>query len=39
MTALDNILVGMQHRIEYGSFLSLFPNAQKNKWEKQRSQQ
>ena len=32
MTALDNILVGMQHRIEYGSFLSLFPNARKNKW-------
>ncbi|MBE6125059.1 MAG: ABC transporter ATP-binding protein [Erysipelotrichaceae bacterium] len=35
MTALDNILVGMQHRIEYGSFLSMFPNAQKNKCEKQ----
>ena len=33
MTALDNILVGMQHRIEYGSFLSLFPNAQKNRCE------
>ena len=35
MTALDNILVGMQHRIEYGSFLYMFPNAQKNKCEKQ----
>ena len=35
MTALENVMVGMQHRIEYGSFLSLFPNARKNKWEKQ----
>ena len=22
----DNILIGMQHRIEYGNFLSMFPN-------------
>ncbi|MBQ6335397.1 MAG: ABC transporter ATP-binding protein [Erysipelotrichaceae bacterium] len=34
MSVEDNILIGMQHRIEYGSFLSLFPNPKKNKWEK-----
>ncbi|MBQ4253613.1 MAG: ABC transporter ATP-binding protein [Erysipelotrichaceae bacterium] len=31
----DNILIGMQHRIKYGSFLSLFPNARKNRCEKE----
>ena len=35
MTAEENVMVGMQHRIEYGSLLSLFPNGRKNKWEKQ----
>ena len=30
----DNILIGMQHRIEYGSFLSLFPNPKKAACEK-----
>ena len=35
MTVEENILIGMQHRIEYGSFLSLFPNPKKNRWEKQ----
>ncbi|MBQ3295789.1 MAG: ABC transporter ATP-binding protein [Erysipelotrichaceae bacterium] len=34
MTVEDNVLIGMQHRIEYGSFLSLFPNPRKNSWEK-----
>ena len=34
MTVEDNILIGMQHRIGYGSFLSLFPNPKKNHWEK-----
>ena len=34
MSVEDNILIGMQHRIEYGSFLSLFPNPKKNEWEK-----
>ncbi|MBR0138329.1 MAG: ABC transporter ATP-binding protein [Erysipelotrichaceae bacterium] len=31
----DNILIGMQHRIEYGSFLSLFPNTKKNRCERE----
>ncbi len=31
----DNILIGMQHRIEYGSFLSLFPNSRKNRCERE----
>ena len=31
----DNILIGMQHRIEYGSFLSMFPNARKKRCEKE----
>ena len=35
MSVEDNILIGMQHRIEYGSFLSLFPNPKKNYWEKE----
>ena len=30
----DNILIGMQHRIPYGSFLSLFPNKKKSECEK-----
>ena len=34
MSVEDNVLIGMQHRIEYGSFLSLFPNPKKNFWEK-----
>ena len=34
MSVEDNILIGMQHRIEYGSFLSLFPNPKKIEWEK-----
>ena len=34
MTVEENILVGMQHLIEYNSFLSMFPNPKKNKWEK-----
>jgi branched-chain amino acid transport system ATP-binding protein len=34
MSVEDNVLIGMQHRIEYGSFLSLFPNPKKNSWEK-----
>ncbi len=34
MSVEDNILIGMQHRIEYGSFLSLFPNPKKNEWER-----
>lgn len=33
MSAIDNIKIGMQHRINYGSFLSLFPNGKKNKAE------
>ncbi len=35
MTVEDNILIGMPHRIGYGSFLSLFPNSRKNYWEKE----
>ncbi len=35
MSVEDNILIGMQHRIEYGAFLSLFPNSKKNHWEKE----
>ena len=34
MSVEDNVLIGMQHRIGYGSFLSLFPNPKKNFWEK-----
>ena len=34
MSVEDNVLIGMQHRIGYGSFLSLFPNPKKNSWEK-----
>ena len=34
MSVEDNALIGMQHRIGYGSFLSLFPNPKKNSWEK-----
>ncbi|MBR4422475.1 MAG: ABC transporter ATP-binding protein [Erysipelotrichaceae bacterium] len=34
MSVEDNILIGMQHRIGYGSFLSLFPNPKKIQWEK-----
>ena len=30
----DNILIGMQSRIDYGSFLSLFPNPKRTKCEK-----
>jgi branched-chain amino acid transport system ATP-binding protein len=33
MTVQDNILVGMQHRIPYGAFLSFFPNPTKLKAE------
>jgi len=29
----ENIMIGMQHRIKYGSFLSLFPNKTKKEWE------
>lgn len=35
MSAQDNILIGMQHLIPYGSFLSLFPNGKKRKSEQQ----
>lgn len=35
MTALENVMIGMQHRIPYGSFLSLFPNTRKNKSEQE----
>ncbi|MGN1398579.1 MAG: ABC transporter ATP-binding protein [Erysipelotrichaceae bacterium] len=35
LTVEDNILIGMQHRIPYGSFLSLFPNKKKSECEKQ----
>lgn len=35
MSVLDNILIGMQYMIPYGSFLSLFPNPKKNKAEKE----
>lgn len=35
MSVEQNILIGMQHRIGYGSFLSLFPNARKNHWERE----
>ena len=34
LTVEENILIGMQHRIEYGSFLSLFPNKKKKECEK-----
>jgi len=34
MSVEDNILIGMQHRIDYGSFLSLFPNPKKNSCER-----
>ena len=34
LTVEDNILIGMQHRIPYGSFLSLFPNKKKSECEK-----
>ena len=34
MSVEDNILIGMQHRIDYGWFLSMFPNPQKNSEEK-----
>ncbi|MBR3251016.1 MAG: ABC transporter ATP-binding protein [Erysipelotrichaceae bacterium] len=34
MSVEDNVLIGMQHRIGYGSLLSLFPNPKKNSWEK-----
>ena len=34
MSVEQNILIGMQHRIEYGPLLSLFPNPKKNRWEK-----
>ena len=34
MTVEENILVGMQHLIDYNSFLSMFPNKRKNQWEK-----
>ena len=30
MSVEDNILIGMQHRIDYGWFLSMFPNPKKN---------
>jgi len=30
MSVEDNILIGMQHRIDYGAFLSMFPNPKKN---------
>ena len=39
MSVEENILIGMQHRIEYGSFLSLFPNPKKNYWEKKARQE
>lgn len=35
MSVLDNILIGMQYMIPYGSFLSLFPNPKKIKAEKE----
>ncbi|MBQ7223552.1 MAG: ABC transporter ATP-binding protein [Erysipelotrichaceae bacterium] len=35
LTVEDNILIGMQHRIPYGSFLSLFPNKVKNTCERE----
>lgn len=34
MTVEENILIGMQHRIDYDAFYSLFPNSRKNTWEK-----
>ena len=35
LTVEENILVGMQHLVPYGSFLSLFPNKKKNQAEKE----
>lgn len=35
MSVEDNILIGMQHTINYGSGLSLFPNPKKNREEKE----
>ncbi|MBR5342238.1 MAG: ABC transporter ATP-binding protein [Erysipelotrichaceae bacterium] len=34
MTVEENILIGMQHRINYGAFLSMFPNPKKNSEER-----
>lgn len=34
MTAQDNVLIGMQHLVPYGAFLSFFPNPVKIKAEK-----
>ncbi|NLF28781.1 MAG: ABC transporter ATP-binding protein [Clostridiales bacterium] len=35
MSVLDNILIGMQYMIPYGSFLSLFPNSRKIRAERE----
>lgn len=34
MSVEDNIMIGMQHRVDYGAFLSLFPNPKKNSEER-----
>ncbi len=35
MTVEENILIGMQHNINYSGALSFFPNPKKAKWEKE----